>query len=103
MERIKALLTEQPALITAVVEGGFAVLMAFGLNWTAEQVATVMAFINLVGGIVIYALVMPMSKVRRIMEERDTATAQAEHLRGLVDKTSRPGTTPNRDLNDPLS
>lgn len=90
MERLKALLMEQPALITAVVEGAFAVLMAFGLNWTGEQVATVMAFVNLVGGIAVYALVMPMSKVRKILEERDTATAQAEHLRGLLDKTTQP-------------
>lgn len=83
MERLKQLLKEQPAFITAIVEAGLAMAMAFGLNWDAEQVATVTAFVNILGGAVVFMLVMPMSKVRQIQSERDTAYAQAQEARDV--------------------
>lgn len=83
MERMQQLLREQPAFITALIEAGLAVAMAFGLNWNAEQVATVMALVNLVGGAVVYVLVMPMNKVREIQSQRDTAFAQAQEARDV--------------------
>lgn len=84
MERLKQLLKEQPALITAIVESGFAVLMAFGLDWSAEQVGTVMAFVNLVGGVVVYLAVMPMSKVRDIQSQRNVAFEQFQEAQRLI-------------------
>lgn len=85
MDRLKRLLQEQPAIITALFEAALAMLTAFGLGWSAEQVAAVMGFVNLVGGVIVYLLVMPMSKVKRIENERDTAFAQAnEALRALT-------------------
>lgn len=87
MDRLKQLLQEQPALITAVVEAALAMGAAFGLNWSAEQVATVLAFVNLIGGIAVYMLVMPMSKVKGIQRERDVAFEQTREAHRQISNT----------------
>lgn len=81
--RIRELFENQPAIITAVVEAALAVFVAFGLEWTVEQVATVMALVNIVGGVIVFMVVMPMSKARQIIAERDTAFEQAEFARDM--------------------
>lgn len=81
MDRLKQLLADQPALLVGVVEAFLAMLMAFGIDLSVEQVGTIMAFLNMVGAVVIYLFVKPMSKVRLERERANrTITEQRAAL-----------------------
>lgn len=42
----------EPALIIGLVKAGIALLVAFGLSLTAEQVGAIMAFVTMAGAVV---------------------------------------------------
>ena len=49
----------EPVLVMAVIQAGIALAVAFGLQWTAEQVALLVAFSATVLGLIARAKVTP--------------------------------------------
>ncbi len=49
----------EPVLIMAVIQAGIALAVAFGLQWTGEQVALIVAFSATVLGLIARAKVTP--------------------------------------------
>jgi len=49
----------EPVLVMAVIQAGVALAVAFGLQWTGEQVALVVAFSATVLGLIARAKVTP--------------------------------------------
>jgi hypothetical protein len=59
MNGIKRLIQQEPVLLMGLVQSGIAMLTAFGLGWTAEQVALVLAFTQTLLSVVARTLVTP--------------------------------------------
>lgn len=51
----------EPAAIMAVLQAGIALAIGFGLHWTGEQVALVMAFSAAVLGLITRQVVTPVA------------------------------------------
>lgn len=103
MERVRDLLTREPALIIGFVVAGIAVLSAFGFVITEEQgaavVAFVWAFIALVGSLLtresVYSPATHMKELE--IEYRAGRAEEREGVEGQYRLHGRPGSQTNRE------
>lgn len=65
MNTIKRLITEEPVLLVGFVEALIVLLMAFGLGLTPEQMASILAFVNVALALAARAVVTPVAKLRQ--------------------------------------
>lgn len=63
MNAIVDRLLNEPVMVLAFIEAGLALAIGFGLNWTAEQVALVIAFTSALLGLIARSQVTPMRKL----------------------------------------
>ena len=60
---MKQLWKLEPVAVMAVVQAGIAAATAFGLNWTAEQIAGVIGLSSAVLGVLVRSQVSPVDDV----------------------------------------
>ncbi len=77
MNGIKRLIREEPVLLQGLVQAAIAMLMAFGLGWTAEQVGVVLAFTATLLAVIARAMVTPMATVDATVQSQVAAERQA--------------------------
>lgn len=63
MNGLKRIITDEPVLIVGLVQAGIAMLVAFGLDWTPEQIGMVLAFTATMLSVVARAMVTPTANV----------------------------------------
>lgn len=63
LERLKERFDSEPVMITAAMRAGILCGTAFGLEWTGEQVAAVMLFVELVVAVFTRGKVTPNTDV----------------------------------------
>lgn len=92
MNGIKRIITDEPVVIVGLVQAGIAMLVAFGLDWTPEQIGMVLAFTTVVLSVVARALVTPTANVEKqvtqqVAAERadDVSTLSMEEFATLVE------------------
>ena len=61
MSRVKSLWDTEPAMFMAAISAGVALMSAFGLELSGEQVGAIMAFFAAVVGIITRQKVTPVS------------------------------------------
>ena len=59
MDGLKRLITDEPVMVQGLVQAGIAMLVGFGLGWTADQVALVLAFTATLLAVVARTFVTP--------------------------------------------
>jgi hypothetical protein len=62
MNGIKNLIQNEPVLLVGLVQSAIAMATAFGLGWTAEQVAIVLAFTQTFLTVIARSMVTPTAK-----------------------------------------
>lgn len=70
MDGLKRLIQTEPALLLGLVQSAIGLGTAFGLGWTAEQVAIVLAFTGTLLSVVARSMVTPMATVNETVEAR---------------------------------
>jgi hypothetical protein len=97
MNGIKNLIQTEPVLLMGLVQSAIAMLTAFGLGWTAEQVALVLAFTQTLLSVIARGMVTPNQKF-------DTAVnAEAENIaEAIVTEQAAPLTPEERASLDAL-
>jgi hypothetical protein len=63
MDGLKRLIQDEPALIVGLVQSAIGIGTAFGLGWTAEQVAIVLAFTGTLLSVIARSMVTPNAAV----------------------------------------
>lgn len=72
MGGLKTLIQNEPALIIGLVQSAIGLGTAFGLGWTAEQCAIVLAFTGTLLSVIGRSLVTPTAKVEEaVVDEMD--------------------------------
>lgn len=70
MDGLKRLITDEPVLCQGLVQAVIAMLVGFGLGWTADQVALVLAFTATVLAVAARAMVTPTANVADQVERQ---------------------------------
>lgn len=63
MKAVWERILNEPVMVLALIEAGIALAVGFGLDWTAEQVALVVAFTAALLGLVARSAVTPVRKL----------------------------------------
>lgn len=92
MTGIRRLITDEPVLLVGLAQALLAMLLAFGLNWSNEQVGMVLAFTSTLLAVVARAMVTPTANVeqqvtKQVARERalDDSTMSMEEYATLVE------------------
>lgn len=82
MDGLKRLLSDEPVMVQGLVQAGVAMLVGFGLEWSADQVALVLAFTATLLAVLARAFVTPTSRFDAAVNEEaeNILTERAEPL-----------------------
>lgn len=90
MNGLKQLITTEPVMVQGLVQAGIAMLVGFGLGWSADQVALVLAFTATLLAVVARTLVTPTVKAEAAVQDaKDDARAKS-----IVERAMSPDLTP---------
>ena len=91
MNGLRQLIRDEPVIVVGLVQAAIAMGVTFGLGWTAEQVAGVITFTQVLLSVVARSLVTPVANVdakvqRAVGEERmQQAALTAEEMLTLAE------------------
>lgn len=84
MQGFKNVIVTEPALIVGLVQSAIGLGTAFGLGWTGEQVAVVLAFTGTLLSVIARSMVTPMATVDQTVKDRvSVQMAEARPLREI--------------------
>jgi hypothetical protein len=78
MNGLKNLIQTEPALLVGLVQSAIGIGTAFGLGWTAEQVAIVLAFTGTLLSVIARSMVTPTVAVEQQVADEVEATLLAD-------------------------